>query len=223
MRAAAGAFASMGGHVSIDGMGENLVRRLLAQGQGGDLARGARREPTWPVSLGAREIAGPPRAQVEAQGLPNLVHELVHALFAGRLDDDHGIDYGAIPFDLDTSPGRALLFEELTCCALSCEVLEAELRRRGEGEARRRARVDAWFREQVEIQPVFFGMDEQPEAFAARVSSLLEARGDEAQATVTRAREVLRSALGEPPWLGDAAPTLAQRWAGLRGAREADA
>src|SRR5437868_12048439 len=38
---------------------------------------------------------------VEAQGLPNLIHEFVHACFLGRLDDDHGFDYGEIPLDVE--------------------------------------------------------------------------------------------------------------------------
>jgi hypothetical protein len=37
---------------------------------------------------------------VAAAGLPNLLHELVHVLQAGRLADDHGLDYGQIPYDL---------------------------------------------------------------------------------------------------------------------------
>ena len=53
---------------------------------------------------------------VEAQGLPNLIHEFLHAIFLGRLADDHGFDYREIPLDIELPQHRALLWEELACC-----------------------------------------------------------------------------------------------------------
>ena len=86
-------------------------------------------------------------------------------LLRGVLDDDHGIDYRAIPFDLDSTRGRAVLWEEMACCALSCGY-PAPLTSPADWNA-----ADAWFREQVEIQPVFYGFDDQPIAFWRRVAA----------------------------------------------------
>lgn len=116
---------SMGGRVRIDPNGENLCRQAR------------------PDELGAIHV-------IEAQGLPNLVHELVHALFWGRLADDHGFDYGLIPLDLADPHQRRHLWEELACCVVSAAYAE---RYQPAG-----FRL-AWFREQFEIQGVFHGLE----------------------------------------------------------------
>jgi len=170
LRAVTQAFVSMGAVVSVEQTGENLVRTVESGG-------------------------GEPSVIVQAQGLPNLIHELVHALHAGRLADDHGIDYTGIPFDLTTPSGRELLWEELSCSLVSCAYLSAELARRGVGAPDRDLRVDAWFAEQVEIQPVFYGMEDHPPGFFARVGSLLSEHEAEVCAVVQRATTKMRSAL----------------------------
>lgn len=125
---------------------------------------------------------------VEAQGLPNLIHEFVHALFLRGLADDHGFDYGEIPLDVDRPGHRALLWEELACCALStstCAPLWAD----PHGFAR------AWFTEQFEIQGVFHGLEGDLERFRARVDGQIRAYGTELVETVERGRELLETAL----------------------------
>ena len=92
---------------------------------------------------------------VEAAGLPNLLHELVHVLQFGRLADDHGLDYGQIPLDLGDPAHRRHLWEELACCLVSCAYLEP-------------AAEAAWFAEQVGIQGVFYS---RPTARSWRSSS----------------------------------------------------
>lgn len=142
-----------------------------------------------------------PHVLVQVEGLPNLVHEVGHLLLRGVLDDDHGIDYQAIPFDLDHPDGRAVLWEEMACCALSCGYPAAI-----EGAAGWAA-VDAWFREQVEIQPVFYGFDGRPDAFWTRVEAAYAEDDAICEATVAtayvRTEGLLRWA-GAPP--GVAAP-----------------
>ena len=102
---------------------------------------------------------------IEAQGLPNLVHELVHALFLGRLDDDHGFDYGLIPLDLALADHRRHLWEELACCVVSvaygCD-----------SHATPRQRLD-WFIEQFEIQGVFHGLEHDLPGFRARIDGAI--------------------------------------------------
>jgi hypothetical protein len=84
---------------------------------------------------------------VIVEGLPNLMHEFVHAVQAGRLEDDHGIDYGRIPMDVELVVDRRLLWDELACCVLSCAYLDAS-----------QDDIDAWFDEQIGIQGVFWRM-----------------------------------------------------------------
>ncbi|MCH9685375.1 MAG: hypothetical protein K0V04_28325 [Deltaproteobacteria bacterium] len=172
-----------------------------------------------PGDGGATETAC---ALVQAEGLPNLMHELVHAVQAGRLDDDHGIDYGAIPFDLDAVEGRAVLWNELACCVISCAYLTRHGRaaRAGRDPDAVAREVDDWFVEQVEIQPVFYGMEGRPHAFAGRVGALLQTHRDEAHEVVDRAyaatEQALADAGAEPPLA--AAPTrppLPALWARL--------
>jgi hypothetical protein len=125
----------MGGCVRIDPNGENLCRR----------AREGELESAWVI---------------EAQGLPNLVHELVHAIFLGRLEDDHGFDYGTIPLDLAHADDRRQLWEELACCVISAAYAE-----RFEDPGFRLA----WFIEQFEIQGVFHGLEGDLPGFRERV------------------------------------------------------
>lgn len=126
---------SMGGCVRMDPEGENLCRRAQANDS----------------RLGF---------VIEAQGLPNLVHELVHAIFLGRLEDDHGFDYGTIPLDLARADHRRHLWEELACCVISAAYTE-----RFEAAGFRLA----WFVEQFEIQGVFHGLEGDLAGFRERV------------------------------------------------------
>lgn len=159
------AVAAMDGEVVIADGDENLVR--------------ARR----PGDPGARPFV------VVAAGLPNLVHEFVHAIQFGRLADDHGIDYGLIPFDVRVAAQRRLLWEELACCAVSCAYAPA-------------GTIDAWFKEQVEIQGVFYGVEGDPAAFAALVERTDVAYPGELAGTVEAAYATVERALaaaGAPP------------------------
>jgi hypothetical protein len=144
--------------VRIDAEGDNLVRAV--------------RTPIG-VEIPPRKIhVGPPIVEVWAQGLPNLLHEFVHVILSARLDDDHGIDYHAIPYDVSSELGRQVLFEELACCVVSCAYLEID-----DGGSTRQ-RVDAWFVEQVEIQPVFYGMQDEPVRFWTRVEQAVTSHRD---------------------------------------------
>jgi hypothetical protein len=147
------ALQRLGARVTIDIGGENLVRAV-----------GTPRVIEIPPRHPHR---GPPVVEVCAQGLPNLLHEFVHLVLAARLDDDHGIDYHAIPYDLDTPLGRRVLFEELSAIVLSCAYCQ-----RDESPSTL-AFVDDWFCEQVEIQPVFYGMDGDADRFWERVQSVV--------------------------------------------------
>ncbi len=111
---------------------------------------------------------------VEAAGLPNLLHELVHVLHAGRLADDHGLDYGQIPYDLAVPGQRKILWEELSCCVVSCAYLET-------------TEEEAWFAEQVGIQGVFYGHDDDPEGFLKAVDRALVAHGSELEVVLAGA------------------------------------
>lgn len=120
---------------------------------------------------------------VAAAGLPNLLHELVHVLQAGRLADDHGLDYGQIPYDLGRAEHRRILWDELACCVISCAYLEAE-------------QEAAWFAEQVGIQGVFYGHDDDPVAFLAAVDRAVRDHGEELDAVLRAAYGTVESALG---------------------------
>lgn len=178
LAAAARAFVRLGASVSVSEDGENLVRALPPTAAG-DTAH------VSPIPI---------RGEVVAQGLPNLMHELVHAVLAGRIDDDHGIDYSAIPFDLATRSGRAVLWEELSCCWLSCGYLRADCHRRQDGRDPA-ATADAWFYEQVDIQPVFYGLEDDTLGFVDRVQRLLAGQASEADAVMSRARHQTAAAL----------------------------
>ncbi|MGB1277815.1 MAG: hypothetical protein ACPG77_18865 [Nannocystaceae bacterium] len=96
---------------------------------------------------------------VIVEGLPNLLHELIHLLFAGGPADDHGIDYHQIPYDLTRPAHRQVLWEELSCCVISSAYLPPEKR-------------DPWFAEQIGIQGVFYGFDDDVEEFYERVETV---------------------------------------------------
>jgi hypothetical protein len=120
---------------------------------------------------------------VVASGLPNLLHEFAHAIQAGRVADDHGFDYGLIPLDLQVPGQRLLLWEELACCVTSCAY--------GPEDA-----ISAWFKEQVEIQGVFYGVAEgDVDGFAALVEATDTAWPGELTAVVEAAYEAIERAL----------------------------
>lgn len=128
---------------------------------------------------------------VEAAGLPNLLHELVHVLLVDRLADDHGLDYGQIPYDLEIAAQRRILWDELSCCTVSCAYLE-------------QGTEAAWFAEQVGIQGIFYGHDDDPEGFLRRVDRTIAAHGHElgeVLAGAYRAVEARLRAVGAPPAL----------------------
>lgn len=157
-----------GARVCVAADADNLIRRLA-------VATTPRPDrEAWRGLPDPDARKGAPVAEVHAQGLPNLLHEFVHIILADRLDDDHGIDYHAIPFDLGTAPGRRVLFEELACAVVSCAYLSRSRTQRGVRESDQgvRTRVDAWFAEQVEIQPVFYGQDDDLSGFLDRVEEV---------------------------------------------------
>ncbi|RMG94633.1 MAG: hypothetical protein D6705_15710 [Deltaproteobacteria bacterium] len=126
---------------------------------------------------------------VEVEGTANLVHEIAHALVAGRLEDDHGFDYGKIPVDPTRAEGRAILFDELTACAMSC--------------AFSRRDVHAWFREQIGIQHVFYGAADVHE-LVARTAPVVVAHAHGLRAFERRVRARFDRALvavGAPAWI----------------------
>ncbi|MFO7564462.1 MAG: hypothetical protein R6X02_17580 [Enhygromyxa sp.] len=160
---------NMGARVLLGRDRENLCRRAL---------------PREMAGLGGFEWV------IESEGLPNLVHEIVHALFLGRLADDHGFDYGQIPLDLALPEHRRHLWEELTCCVLST-VICAPLEDDPESFA-----CD-WFAEQFEIQGVFHGLERDLVAFRAHIQAQLEIAEHRAELleTVARGRALLIQAL----------------------------
>ncbi len=148
---------------------ENLVQRI------GDPA-------VVPAPWGPYPSAAPPpTVRILVEGLPNLLHEVGHLLLRGVLDDDHGIDYRAIPFDLTAADGRAVLFEELACCTLSCGF--APRIHAADGWAW----ADAWFAEQLEIQPVFYGFDEDLAEFWDAVDDVYNAHAQACERVVSEA------------------------------------
>ncbi len=124
----------------------------------------------------SRRDGDPGRAPfiIEAAGLPNLLHELVHVLQFGRLADDHGLDYSQIPYNLADPAQRRHLWEELACCVVSCAYLAP-------------AAEAPWFAEQVGIQGVFYGYDTDAPGFLAAVDATVLAHADELEAVLTRA------------------------------------
>lgn len=158
---------------------------------GGAVVLGADRENLCrPATSQEVDVFGGLRWIVESQGLPNLIHELVHALFLGRLDDDHGFDYGEIPLDLERSNHRRHLWEELACCCLS-SVFAAVWAEDPE------AFGAAWFVEQFEIQGVFHGLDHDLAGFREHIDAQLRdpARRAELVTTVAQGHRLVESAL----------------------------
>jgi hypothetical protein len=183
LHALGAALEALGAEVTVSQGGENLVRRT-----------GAARTFAIPPAHAPHPV--PACAEIHVEGLPNLLHEAAHVVLSGCLDDDHGIDYAAIPFDLTTSSGRAVLFEELACCVLSCSYLASDAAR------------DAWFVEQVEIQPVFYGMEHDVPGFWRVVADAYAAHRDEADAIVDAAfdrLEILLRWSGAPATLASVA------------------
>ena len=159
----------MGGVVVLGEDRENLCRR---------------------VKVEERSLCAGAEWVIESQGLPNLVHELVHALFLGELADDHGFDYGQIPLDLNLPEHRRILWEELACCVLStcmCAVFEPDPR----------AFERAWFAEQFEIQGVFHGLEGDLDRFRGYIDAQLSdpERRQELVATVAEGRARVVAAL----------------------------
>ena len=154
-------------------VGRGIVR--VFEGAGAIVRVGRQRENLVRTEC----VDGVERLVVEAQGFPNLVHEFVHAVHAGGLAEDHGFDYGRIPLDLHKPADRATLVEELCACWISCELLDAQLRRGAVDDRTRDAEVFAWFAEQAEIQPVFYGDQNDLPGFVARVSGVLDHHGAE--------------------------------------------
>jgi hypothetical protein len=191
----AAALEGWGARVCVAVDADNLVRRLQS--------RGSDRLATRPEEIASAGLPDPharkgaPVAEVWAQGLPNLLHELIHVVLADRLDDDHGIDYQAIPYDLSTVSGRRVLFEELACCVVSCAYLSRPKLRSTPPESRActEARVDAWFAEQIEIQPVFYGMEDCLPAFIDRVHTVARQFAGEQEALMNLAYDRVERAL----------------------------
>lgn len=176
------ALAELGGEVRRFAGAENCVRR-----------REPREACTFAGLPAAAGDANPARLPfvVEVEGLPNLMHELAHAALLGRLQADHATEYSRIPFDLATAHGRRLLFEELACCVASCAWHPGD-----------DAAAQAWFAEQVAIQPLFFGFERDPAGFLAAADRQLRANGDELESTIGRALAGVEGALaaaGAPP------------------------
>jgi len=195
--------ARLGAEVRVRADGENLVRALVAAPSFAPRAAPAgvpdahlRFAAATRESLRPDALQGlPPVARVEACGLPNLLHELVHVALAGRLADDHGIDYQAIPFDLSAASGRAVLWDEVAACVVSCAYL-----RGGSGDRDDWVGVDEWFDEQLGIQPVFYGMDDEPERFWSMLPRVIATHRDEHDAMTSTAYDrvatLLRLAAG---------------------------
>ncbi len=114
--------------------------------------------------------------EVLVAGVPNLMHEFAHAAQRGELADDHGFDYNLIPLRLERAEDRRYLWEELASTVLSCAYLDAE-----------GAALDAWFAEQIEIQGVFYGVEDDLEALRALLDQALRTYKDEAEGALERA------------------------------------
>ncbi len=114
--------------------------------------------------------------EVLVAGVPNLMHEFAHAAQRGELADDHGFDYNLIPLRLERAEERRYLWEELASTVLSCAYLSEG------GPA-----LDAWFAEQIEIQGVFYGVDDDLDALRALLDQALRIYPQEAEEALERA------------------------------------
>jgi hypothetical protein len=201
LRWIASALRLLGADVRIREQAENSVRLVPPAIARAFAAPVCAQGISFAQSLRVHE--GPACACIEVEGLPNLLHELVHVVLAGRLDDDHGFDYGAIPYDLERPDGRAVLWNELSACVVSCAYLQT----RGHAWAR----VDAWFDEQLDIQPIFYGREHDADAFFAELPARARAYADEL-ATLTSAAydrcEALLRWAGAPAAIAEVAHRL---------------
>lgn len=146
------AFEMAGADVWIHGQDENLIRERQ------------KGEP------------GQRRFVVEVKGFANLLHEFVHFVQVGYLADDHGIDYQQIPFDLRSPAGRNVMWQELTCCVISCAYLGGNQKQ-----------IEAWFAEQVGIQDVFYGFADQLNAFISQLREIVDLYACELESTLETA------------------------------------
>ncbi len=156
---------TLGVTVHVGGQ-ENLIRRV-----------GPARQLNFPLPEPSVTESWARSVEVHVEGFANLVHEVGHIVLSETLDDDHGIDYGGIPFALDSSRGQEILFEELACCVTSCCYLPDAAA----------PRIDAWFAEQVGIQPVFYGLEADPAAFWTIVARLASSHEAAIETTIDRA------------------------------------
>jgi hypothetical protein len=183
------ALRARGGELRVLANADNCVRR---------------RETGEPCADGSADAAALPFV-VEVEGLPNLLHELAHVVLLGRLEKDHATEYARIPFDLASAHGRALLFDELACCLVSCDWHPGGA-----------ADAQAWFEEQVGIQGHFFGFAERPADFAKAVTREAAAHGADLERAIARARDGLAQLLREG---GASAVAVRPRHAAAFGAR----
>ncbi len=208
------ALRQRGGYLWLSPQADNLVRSLrpescdaattglslLAIPSGGEDAGLASSEPQRAGSSEeADRVASADglRWVVESEGLPNLVHELGHAVSHGGLADDHGIDYQSIPFDLRSDLGVTTWLEELACCCASCDYLELWLAHE-RSSSERDAQALAWFAEQVEIQPVFYGFEDDRFGFVSAVDALLRREHVRAAQVLAQMHGAIREWLAVP-------------------------
>ena len=117
------------------------------------------------------------------EGLPNLLHEVLHVVQIGAVLRDHGTDPASLPFDLHSADGRRLWFQELACCTLSAAWFPGS-----------RAAAREWFLEQVGIQHHFFGQ-ETPAQFLAEAATVNDRFAVERKAVERAADNAFRTAL----------------------------
>jgi len=209
------ALQSLGAEVSVCSGADNALRLRVESARVRAFA--PRAPAVWPPGPAEALRAGERLAVIDVEGLPNLLHELVHVALAGRLADDHGYDYGAIPYDLGSPAGRGVLWEEIACCVVSCAYLVP-------AGAASRTNVDAWFAEQLGIQPLFYGMEHEPAAFFATVDALAHAHIGELVAMLECAYERVDRLLAPFADDGDGrprerlafAPLWSRWWSGWR-------
>lgn len=165
--AAVVALAQRGGEVRVFADADNCVRPRAA----GEAVAGGGNAAALPFVI-------------EVQGSPNLFHELAHVVLLGRLAKDHATDYTKIPFDVMSEQGRRLLFEELACCLASCAWHPGTPNE-----------VEAWFDEQVDIQPCFFRRDGDLRQFLRDADTSIQQHQAQLTAICGRTLEELRRAL----------------------------
>jgi hypothetical protein len=230
----AAALRRLGADVRIRERAENSVR-VLAPPSCGEAPGSAPVAPVGRVFAAPacapfgtlHEHEGEAIVRIDVEGVPNLLHELVHVVLAGRLDDDHGFDYRAIPYDLRAREGRGVLWNELSACVVSCAyLLPRELDAACSGGVD--ARVDGWFDEQLGIQPIFYGHDDDPARFFAALPGLAVAHAPELGAVTCCAYERMAALLrwaGAPPRWAEPARALdfAELWSRRELARGAAA